>query len=135
MQMVEIIPTVVVTSEDLLQIRHHVEHERHVIEGGQSMIGAVAAATHDNNPLSEDYGVHRRLLTVACDLLDYIEATIDSYVGAVLEHTQFLSFLRFVLDAVGRRRVSPLSFLDLLDSPEFSYAVAHRQPVVLRRAG
>src|SRR5689334_12283683 len=119
MRTVETIPTVVVTSDDLLQIRHHVENERSVLEKGHSMIGAYIPTPGANDPLAEDYSVHARLLGIARDLLDYIESTIDTYVGAVLDHTQFLSFLRFALDAVGRRKILALSFLDLLDTPEF----------------
>ena len=134
MQTVETIPTVVVTSDDLLQIRHHVESERAVLERGHTMIGDYTPTPGTNDPLAQDYSMHARLLGIARDLLDYIESTIDTYVGAVLDHSQFLSFLRFALDAVGRRKILALSFLDLLDTPEFSSAVARRQPVVLRLA-
>ncbi len=125
-------PIIVLTPDDLSLIRHYFERERLVIEQGITMIGLSITPASPQDPLVEDYRIHQRLQNVARDLLDYIDTTIDTYAGAVLEHTQFLSFLRIVLDAVGRRKVLNFSFLDRLDTPEFSSAIACRQPVVLR---
>jgi hypothetical protein len=141
--MTDSIPIVFLTKDDLWEVYCGFACERMVLERGFVRAGHSDEESNlpsfrfnDSRAIEDspyyDYRFQRRVLALNSALWDYINATIHTCNGTVLQSGDFFHCLRVVLDRVTSSSTPTSEFFTLMQSHRFIQTVARHRHVVFR---
>lgn len=139
--MINHLPIVVMTYDDLLQLRHSFDTECAALERGlterqyrpETVFSLFLESQGDEKgSFDEEYRFQQRALAICRGLMDYIDKSVRVHAEVVLGTSDFFHFLRVALDAGAPASKSRV--LNTIQSHSFVSAVTQHRGVILQLA-
>ena len=137
--MLDSLPIVLITHDDLLQLRHSLDTECATLERGltsrQNRVETVfslylESQEEQKSSFEDEYRFQQRIVAISRALMDYIDKSIRTYAEVFLGSSDFFHFLRVALDT----SASSPEILHTLQSRSVVRAVTQHRGVILQLA-